>query len=170
MPILKKSNQAQKQQPQQSAKNSGDPFAKRYAETEAASGGGFVPPEPGTYNALIVAGVYEEDGQKEYAYLEVQIVDEDVADAGKNCRLYYNFVDENGQEATGMRYFKSNMQMLGKEDDFKSKDEAVAFLARLAEDQTWIVIDVKKKGKWTNIFLSSVPEDQSQKPALINPY
>jgi len=30
----------------------------------------------------------------------------------------------------------------------------------------WCHINVKKKGKWTNIYLDDVPEDQDSKPEL----
>lgn len=168
MPILKKPNPTQttaKAPAKPVVQN--DPFAAKYAETDAAKGKGFVPPEPGSYNAIIVEGQYQRDGDETKAYLEVQIVDEGV-NAGKNCRIYYNFTDKDGKEEPGMPYFKSNMQMLGREDDFLSEDDCAEFLAQLAEQQVWIEINVSKKGQWTNIYLNSVPENQDDKPALIN--
>lgn len=143
-----------------------DAFAKRYAATDAEEGGGYVPPLPGTYNALITEGQGVVDGEKTSAYLEVTICDNDERGMqGKSVRIYSNFTDENGNEASGMPYFKANMAMLGQQDDFTSWDEMCEFLADLAQQEVWVVIDVKKKGKWTNVYLSSVPENQHEKPS-----
>lgn len=145
-----------------------DAFAQRYAGTEATAGGGYVPPPPGTYNVLITEGQGVVDGKATSAYLELTIcsdVDGDETLQGKTCRMYFNFTDENGKEATGWPYFKSAMQQLGYPDDFESWAAMTDALAELANQQIWCVIDVKKKGKWTNVFLSSVPENQDEKPA-----
>lgn len=170
MPILKSKTTTQTKTPASTKGKTADPFAAKYAETEAAKGGGFVPPAPGTYNAIIYEGQGIVDGEKTAAYIGIQIVDKDVDDAGKNCRIYWNFTDENGQDASGMPYFKSNMTMLGKEGDFESWDDMLKFLAEIAKEQMWIIIDVRKKKEYTNIYLSSVPENQAEKPDLINPF
>lgn len=172
MPILKntKSQPVKTTTSTKGAQRAADPFAAKYAETEAAKGGGFVPPKPGTYNTILVEGQGVVDGDKTAAFITVQIVDEDEEDAGKNCRIYWNFTDENGQEASGMPYFKSNMQMLGVNKEFQSWDDMCETLAELAKEQPWLIINVVKKGDWTNIYLQSVPENQNEKPDLINPF
>lgn len=140
-------------------------FAKKYAEVEANEAGAYVPPPPGTYEALITEAQGVIDGMKSSAYLECTIVnDENVA--GKTCRIYFNFTGEDGKEGTGHGYFKQALSMLGVEGDFDSWQEMCDTLAELAKGEPWVIIDVKKKGKWTNIYLSSVPEDQSKKPSL----
>lgn len=169
MAILKKPNPTAGKPTAKSAAQT-DPFAAKYAETEASKSKGFVPPEPGSYNALIVEGQYQRDGDETKAYIEVQIVDPDVTSSGKNCRIYWNFTKADGSEGTGMPYFKSNMQLLGREDDFLSEDDCAEFLAELAKEQVWVMINVVKKGQYTNIYLDSVPENQDNKPDLINPY
>jgi hypothetical protein len=147
-----------------------DAFAQKLAETEAAEGGNWVPPPPGSYNALVTEGQGEVDGDKTTAYLEFTLVEEDNdAVHGKTCRIYFNFTDENGEDKGGMPYFRQAMTMFGidVEAEINNWEDMCAKLAELAEEQAWCVVDVKKKGKYTNIYLSSVPEDQSEKP--VNP-
>lgn len=172
MPILKKPGQpTQSQQPKaptpgkSPSSAQADPFAKKYASTEASEGGAWVPPEPGTYNALITEAQGVAEDQKTTAYLECTICDDGDMNS-KSARIYFNFTKEDGSDASGMPYFKSAMTMLGRTDDFKSWDEMCEFLAEIAAEQVWVIIDVKKKGKYTNIFLSSVPEDQNEKPSF----
>lgn len=142
-----------------------DVFAQKYAQTDAESGGGYVPPIPGTYNALITEAQGVIDGEKTTAFLECMICDEENNMQGKQCRIYFNFTDDKGNDMQGLPYFKSAMQQLGVAEDFKSWDAMCETLAEIAQQQMWVVIDVKKKGKWTNIYLSSVPENQNEKPA-----
>lgn len=159
----------QRQPAQPAEENPADAFAQRYAATDAAAGGQYVPPPPGTYNALITEGQGVIDGKASSAYLELTVcndVEGDESVQGKTCRIYFNFTDEAGAEATGWPYFKSAMQQLGYPDDFESWDAMVEALAACAAAQVWCVIDVKKKGKWTNIYLSSVPENQDDKPSF----
>lgn len=146
----------------------GDSFAERYQKTDAAAGGTFVPPVPGTYNALITEAVAarDADGINEVVYLELTIADDENEMRDKTCRIYYNFTGENGEQKTGYPFFKSDMVQLGFAEDFKSWDEMAESIATLAAENVWVIIDVKKKGKWTNIFLSSVPENQNEKPSL----
>lgn len=167
MPILK--NKQTNKPTSTKEKGPQDDFARRYAATEPAKGGGFVPPKPGTYNAILIEGQGVIDGDKTSAFITVQIVDEDAEDAGKNCRIYWNFTDENGQEGSGMPYFMSNMQMLGIDKQFVNWDDMCESLAELAKEQPWLIINVVKKGDWTNIYIQSVPENQAEKPDLINP-
>lgn len=171
MPILKKPNPTTgKPAAKPTASGPQDDFARRYAATEPAKKGGFVPPEPGSYNALIVEGQYQRDGDETKAYIEVQIVDEDVPSSGKNCRIYYNFTKADGSDAGSMPYFRKDASLFGKDDEFTSEEDCAEFLAELAKAQIWVVINVVlSKGKYTNIYLDSVPENQSDKPALINP-
>lgn len=163
MPILKSKPTATTQPAKGGAPNKAkgggnDAFAKKYSETEAGQGGGWVPPDPGQYNAIITEAQYTEDDQKTGAYLEVQIQDDGEPMDGKTARIYYNFTDEAGEDKGGMPFFKSNMQMLGRNEDFTSKEEAAEFLASLAQNEQAVIIDVKKKGKYTNIYLNSVPQ------------
>lgn len=176
MAILKKTNTPAPQKTgTQSPKGGGspgnggeqkrDPFAKKLAETDAAEGGAWNPPPPGTYNALLTEAQGEMDGDKRSAYLEFTICEEDNEVVhGKTARIYFNFTDENGEEKTGFPYFKQAMTMFGVDTDTEidSWDDMCAVLARLAEEEPWAVIDVKKKGKYTNIFLNSVPENQAE--------
>jgi hypothetical protein len=141
-----------------------DAFAERFEQTEAAAKGTYVPPPPGTYNALITEAQYEEEDPMERAYFEATIVDHKELQ-GKTMRIYYGFVSEDGSEGSGMPYFKSNLSMLGYER-LASKEECKEVLQQIAEEQPWIIIDVKKRGKYTNVYLSSVPEDQANKPSL----
>lgn len=144
-----------------------DAFAQKLAETDASVGGQWTPPPVGTYNALVTEAQGEVDGDKTDAYFELTIVDHEEL-AGKTCRIYFNFTDENGEEKSGMPYFKQALEMFGinVEESVTSWDKMCEVIAGIAEENVWCVIDVKKKGKYTNIFLSSVPEDQSQKPSL----
>lgn len=143
-----------------------DAFAERYATTEAATGGGYIPPLPGTYQALITEGQGVIDGEKTAAYLELTIADDENEQRGKTTRIYYNFTDAEGQEMQGLPYFKADMTQLGVEEDFTSWQDMVDTLAQIAEQQIWVIINVVKKGKNTNVYLASVPENQDEKPTI----
>lgn len=142
-----------------------DPFAAKYNATDASTKGGYVPPLPGDYNTLLTAAQAEVDGEKRTAYFEFTIVD-DGAMEGKTCRIYFNFVDENGNEGQGMPFFKQAMQMLGHDEEIESWDHMVEIITAIAEEVPWVIINVVKKGKWTNVFIDSVPENQDKKPVL----
>lgn len=153
--------------PTENGGNGKDDFAKRYNNTEAGKGQ-YVPPPPGKYNALITEAqfVKEEGSPQEAVFFECTIADDDKDVYGKTCRIYFNFVDAEGNEVTGMPYFRSAMTMLGYSDPIESEEHLQEMLAQIAQEQMWIVIDVKKKGKWTNIYLSAVPENQDSKPSI----
>lgn len=143
-----------------------DAFASRFNSTEASAGGGFVPPPPGQYEILITEAQGERvEGGKECAYLVCTIVNNDDI-AGKEVRIYFNFTDDDGNEAAGMPYFKQALAMCGFEDEITSWNHMLEVIAAIATEQLWGIMDVKKKGKWTNCFLSSIFEDQKQKPEL----
>lgn len=180
MPILKKNPAQVKTETKAPAQGTNknpvkgpakDAFAQKIAETEAGVGSGWVPPHPGTFNALITEAQLEQDGDKLDAYIEFTIVEEDDDEVhGKTARRYYNFVDDAGEEKGGVPFFKGDLQMLGidTDEEITSMEKAAEVLAALVEEQKWVVIDVKKKGKYTNIFLNSVPENQDEKPANPN--
>lgn len=167
MPILKKpQGNAQPGKPtpqQQKSAPKKDAFAERYEQADAK--GGFVPPDPGTYNALITEcqATRDDEGVKESVYLECTITDDTCP--GKAIRIYYNLSNEKGEEMPGISFLKSNLEML-RVDQPTSWDDLQEKLAELAQSQPWVVIDVKQKGKYTNCYLSSVPEDQDNKPSL----
>ncbi len=141
-----------------------DVFAERV--NAAGQKGGYVPPEPGTYNALIteIQATRDDEGKNEAVFIEVTITDDEAP--GKKARIYFNFTDAEGIEKSGMPFFNQARSMLGWDEDLESWDSMVDKLAEIATQQPWVVIEVKKKGKWTNIFLNSVPENQDEKPAL----
>ena len=176
MPILKKNPKPEAPAPEKPApgtqKNpvkgpARDAFAQKLAETDASEGGQYIPPPPGNYSALVTEAQGVIDGDKTAVYIEVTIVDDDDL-AGKACRIYFNFTDENGDDANGMPYFKAAMVMFGIDPDkeITSWDSMCELLAQTAEQNMWCHINVKKKGKWTNIYLDDVPEDQDSKPEL----
>lgn len=170
MPILKKkpaSSQPESQEATSGRKPAKDAFAQKMAETEANEGGNWTPPPVGTYSALVTEAQGVVDGDKTSAYFEVTIVeDEDIS--GKTCRIYFNFTDENGDEMGGMPYFKQALTMFGIDPDkeITSWDSACDILANIAQENMWCHISVKKKGKYTNVFIDDVPENQDEKPAL----
>lgn len=172
MPILKKSAApaASTTKPSAAAGKSAAPGKKvdAFAERVNAAGskGGFVPPPPGTYNALIteIQAERDDEGMGEKVYIECTITDEEAA--GKAIRLYFNFTDADGNELTGMPFFNAARAMLGWDEPLVSWDDMVEKLAEIAEQQPWVVVEVKKKGKYTNFFLNSVPENQDEKPSL----
>lgn len=150
-----------------------DPFAAKYAETDAATGSGYVPPPPGKYEALIVEaqGVREDEpSHREHAYLELVLVNcEDESLNGKKIRIFYNFTKEDGTEDKGMPYFKAANEMLGGSPP-ESWDDMCDTLAEIAKETMWVHINVvenKKGGKtYTNAYLDSVPENQNDKPDM----
>lgn len=177
MPLLKKpagapANKQQANQKEESRPAPGagktvkkDAFAERYAKAEGKERGGWTPPDPGTYNCLVTEGQGVIDGEKTVAYLECIICDEGDFQ-GKTIRLYWNFTDVEGKEMAGIEYFKSNMAMCGADEDFTSWDDMCDTLAEIARTEMWVVIDVKKKGKYINCYLSSVPDNQAEKPDM----
>lgn len=159
--------QAAAPKPAATIKPKTDPFGARLAEIEAKTGGGgFTPPPPGKYNALIVEGQGVIDGEKKSAYLEVIICDDENGALGMKCRVYWNFYDKEGKEnEMGLAHFKGAFAMLGYETP-TSWDAMCEDLADMANNNIWIVINVAKNAKGTNIYLDMVPEDQSQKPEM----
>lgn len=145
-----------------------DSFAARFAAADPKEGGGFVPPVPGQYNAIIYDAVAEREseGIKETAYLEYTIHDPNEPMHSKAARIYYNFTKEDGTEGTGMPYFKAMLEMFGYDTDIQSWEQMEETLKELAEQEWWIIVDVKKKGAYTNSFINSVPEDQKNKPTF----
>ena len=145
-----------------------DSFAARFAAADPKEGGGFVPPTPGKYNAIIFDAVAEREseGIKETAYLEYTIHDPGEPMHSKAARIYYNFTKEDGTEGTGMPYFKAMLEMFGMPTEVESWEHMEEMLKELAEQEWWIIVDVKKKGAYTNSFIDSVPEDQSNKPTF----
>lgn len=144
-----------------------DSFAARFAAADSKTGG-FTPPLPGQYNAIIYAAVAEREseGIKETAYLEYTIHEEEpnAPMHSKTARIYYNFTKEDGTEGTGMPYFKAMLEMFGYDTDIQSWEQMEDVLAELEKEEWWIVVDVKKKGAYTNSFINAVPEDQKNKP------
>ena len=168
MPILKKATTTTK--PSAAPTKAAAPAKKvdAFAERANAAGqkGGYVPPEPGTYNALIteIQATRDDEGKNEAVFIEATITDDEAP--GKKCRIYFNFSDAEGNEKPGMPFFNQARSMLGWDEPLESWDDMVEKLAEIAAQQVWVVIEVKKKGQWTNIFLNSVPENQDEKPAL----
>lgn len=145
-------------------KHGSDAFSKRFNSSDGKAA--FIPPEPGQYNALIteIQATRDDEGVKETVYIECTITDD--SDPGKTARIYFNFSDVEGKEGSGMPFFKSALKMLGFDEELKSWDHLQEVCASVVEQQPWVIIDVKQKGKYTNIYLNSVPEDQDSKPAL----
>lgn len=144
----------------------GDAFAKRFNTSDTK--GKFVPPEPGTYNALITEAQTSREGEgvKETCFFELTITDDLNDMQGKTCRIYFNFSDEEGDEMPGMPFFKSALEMLGSDTELRSWEHLEEIVSTIGATQPWVIIDVKKKGKYTNVFLNSVPENQDNKPSL----
>lgn len=172
MPFLKNKQPSQPSTPTKpatSTKGKIDPFAAKYAETDTATGSGYVPPPPGKYEALIVEaqGVREDEpNKKEYVYLELVIVNcEDEELNGKKIRIFYNFTDTDGTKMPGMPYFKAANEMLGGSPP-TSWDDMCDTLAEIAKEQIWVNINIITKGKYTNAYLDSVPENQDDKPDM----
>ena len=140
-----------------------DSWGKRFEETDGK--GGYTAPPPGTYNGLITEAQAsrESEGVGEVVFFEVTITDEELA--GKPTRIYYNFTDKDGNESTGMPFFKMALEMLGAEQP-KSWSALEALCAEIAQQQPWVIIDCKKRGPKVYTNLNSVPEDQDSKPAL----
>lgn len=164
MPILKKPQTPANAPKPAPSKAKVDAFAER--ANAAGSKGGFIPPEPGVYNALITEIVpnRDDEGKGESVYIEVTITDDSAP--GKACRIYFNFTDADGNDLPGYSFFNSARSMLGWDEPLESWDSMVEKLAEIAEQQPWVVVEVKKKGKYTNVYLQSVPENQDDKPSL----
>jgi len=140
-----------------------DSWGKRFEDTEGK--GGYNPPPPGTYNALITEAQASRDdeGVNEAVYFEVTITDEELA--GKTSRIYYNFTNDKGEESTGMPFFKMALEMLGAESP-ESWEAVEALCAELSEQQPWVIIQCKKRGPKVFTNLDSVPSNQDEKPSL----
>lgn len=142
-----------------------DPFAKKYAETEAGKGG-FAPPKPGTYNARLTTLEAVIDGNRTYVFFEYTIVEEGDPMEGKVCRQWFNFTNAEGEDETGLPYFKSALAMLGHDENFTSWDSMCDVLEQLQSEPIGVIIKVTTKGKYTNVYLSDVPEDQDSIPTV----
>lgn len=177
MPIAKKkpgvtnpgSSQSQSTgfKPGQPAKGA-DAFMQRLKDAKAATPGFDVP--PGQYEAIAHKAEYSlfEDSQKEAVFIEFAIVNDDKI-AGKTTRVYYNLIGKDGSEGQGYEYMKRDLEMVGCDaiDISDNKDEFTENLKNwFDENKPWVVIDVKKNGQFTNVYLNSMMDDQEGKPEL----
>lgn len=153
----------EKERPAPGQKAIADPFAAKYAAAEAGKGG-FTPPKPGKYCARLTTCEAVIEGKRTYAFFEYTITEENDAMQGKTCRQWFNFTNDEGEDETGLPYFKSAMQMLGEGQDFKSWDEMADCLEQVQSECYGVIINVAQKGKYTNIYLSEVPDDQDSVP------
>lgn len=145
-----------------------DAFMSRLKSATAAPAGFDI--IPGQYEALCYkAGEYSE-GQKEAIWIEFSIVnDQNGKMDGKTGRIYYQIKDKDGLEGNGFEYMKRDLENLGFEmDGYTSQADFIKGLEAWADQEAvWVVIDVKKNGQFTNIYLNSVMDDQASKPDLI---
>lgn len=170
MPILKNKNvtstKTETPAPSQKATPKVDVFAQKFAEADSSKSG-FVQLPPGDYNAFITSAEAIQKDLETSMYFGVTVVDpENPSVHGKEFRVYFNFTDDKGEEKGGMPFFKKVCEMLGLDEPFTSWAGMVTWLAELveADPKVWVLIESKKKGKYTNIYISEVPEDQSEAP------
>lgn len=118
----------------------------------------------GQYVGILTDCVVLTDGQKESVQFKVEVDDGGEQD-GKTVSMFYNFFDENGTQMRGMEFFKKDIETLEEEvDSFIEaySDSPAAFEDRLrvlAEERKRVVIEVKKKGQYTNVYLQGLSQD-----------
>lgn len=148
----------------------GDSFMSRLKGTKAAEGGGFTKLKPGQFEALAFSGgLYEDPATpKQAIWIDYCIVNDDGANEGRNGRAFYNIIDKEGDEANGMPYLVRDLEILGIDYSGAKSIENFAEILGEALDQLcpYVVIDVVFKNGFTNIYLNSVMDNQSQKPDL----
>lgn len=144
-----------------------DAFMSRLKSAEAPAGFNIV---AGQYEALLYLADYYRDDKspRESVYLEFVIVNDTGKMDGKTTRIYYNIKDKDGADATGYDYLKRDLDTLGFDlNQFKSQEEFEMGLKAWAdEEKPYVVIDVKKNGQYTNVYLNSVMDDQTGKPDM----
>ncbi len=166
MPIAKKKTGVTTP-PTNKGASSGDSFMQRLKGTKPAEKKAFYPLPPGQYEALAYKAEFArwEDSQKEAVWIEFVVVNDGALD-GKTSRMYYNLVDAEGNASQGEEYMVRDFQILGFDyTQFNSQTEFEEGLSEFFETEApWVVIDVKKNGKNTNIYLNSIMDDQENKP------
>lgn len=165
MPTLKKP-QTQKAKQQEEEKPKSLSLASLFENAEES--GGSV--KPGRYEALIT-GVSDRDTDKGLSVsFECTIVNHESM-TGRKAFLNYGITkadpDNEGEflPSGGIGFLKRDMKFFGV-DDFvpADKDEMIEAMQKIADDEVWINIEIKKKGEYTNTFLQDVNEDQDEKP------
>ena len=149
------------------AATGGDAFMQKMKSSTGAPSMNF-DIKPGQYEALLyTSGIYDEAPPKEAIFLEFAIVNDDEF-GGKTTRIYYNIIDKEGNDGNGYDFLKRDLSTC-EFDDFEHNSQA-DFLEALKkwanETQLWVVVDIKKKGTFTNVYLNSVMDDQSGAPKL----
>lgn len=147
-------------------KGKGSSLADAFNSAKKATKGGGIP--DGKWEALLT-GASLRDSDKDSAkfvdleYTAVNTEDEDVE--GRKGRASYMILDGDGDAATGMEYFKRDMEMLGQPEEFDDDEALEAALDELAEQEPWCSINVKTNAKgYSTIYLNGLMEDQEDKP------
>ena len=148
----------------------GDAFAEKLRQVKAAAAGGFL--ADGEYEGLVVEINYKENEEKGDSvgikYTVVNNADEDLN--GKSTMSFYNVTTPEGDLSEGVGYLRRDLNSLGLDeesiDGVDNKEEFIELLEKLAEDQIWVEFKVATRKGFSNVFLTSVFSDQSDKPAL----
>ncbi len=168
MATLRKQNQNQKSPAEKLGTKAADPFAEKFnAAARDPNAGGFSSLPLGKWEALTLkGGILHKDG-KTMGWIEFGISQEEGGHDGKTGRAFYSLLDANEEIQRGAEFLARNladMNYVDPEKGITSLDEVESILNSIEEDSRWVIIEVKKSGQYTNIFLSSVMENQDEKP------
>lgn len=99
--------------------------------------------------------ISEKPGKGAAAFMEVESIDGD--EEGKKGRQMYKLTDEDGAKQVGMAYLKRDLALLGYED--VSGEDLVSTLEELTNEQPMLIVNVKKNGQYTNIYIQGLAEN-----------
>lgn len=143
-----------------------DAFASKFNAVVPTDKGTYIPPDPGRYQGLITGGELINDPEKGISvYFETTITDEGDFEH-KKTRTYFNLFGPDEEELPGCAFFKRTVQMFGLTDEITSMQDVEDFIASTVEAKPWVVIDVKRNGKYTNVYINELLEDQDSKPEI----
>lgn len=118
----------------------------------------------GQYTGILHECVFLVDGEKESVQFKVEVNDGGEQD-GKTVSMFYNFFDENGKQMRGMEFFKKDIDTLEEDVDAfveayaEGNDAFVDRLRMLGDERKEVVIEVKKKGGYTNVYLQGLTQN-----------
>lgn len=152
------SNQKEASSKSSSQVGGADAFAERFNNAE---GKPLIGVQPGLYEMKIIDGVYEQDkdSQKEAAYFELEVQNDDEGNDGKTCRIYYNFVDKDGNMQPGFDFLARDLNTMGMRNKIKDRQDLEILLKEVVDAEKVVRVQAKQNKKdkqYVNYYVQGV--------------
>lgn len=128
-------------------------LADLYDAADASETSNFL--SEGQHEVRLNSFTLEEKPTGAIATMTVEAIDGD--EEGKKANSRYKLTDADGNVALGMNYFKRDLALLGYENVPGKKIKKT--LEEITEAQPMVIVNVKVKDGYTNVFLQGVAED-----------